>query len=155
MPTDTGRWRSRTNPCADLGSIDGGRVRTSVTGTSRESGKKLDLFSPGRQPNRWLTKEQRVSDFFPRLKRLTNADGFVVLQGGTGTLTEATLTWTLLQTGQVPSRPFIFFGESWRRLFETFRTETLMSEQEFALAWVVDSVEEALALLEETLNPSP
>lgn len=118
-------------------------------------GVTLDLFAPRLAPNPWLTEEQRVSDFFPRLQRLTSADGFVVLQGGIGTLTEATLTWTLLQTGQISPRPFLFVGAGWSRLFEAFRAETLMSERDFVLARVVDDVDDALTLLVEMVAPTP
>jgi uncharacterized protein (TIGR00730 family) len=117
-------------------------------------GVTMDLFSK-RAPNPWLTKEQRVKDFFPRLKKLTSADAFIVLQGGIGTLTEATLTWSLLQTGQIEAKPFIFVGEDWRRLFAAFRAETLMSEADFALATVVDSAEEAVVALKQALAPTP
>jgi uncharacterized protein (TIGR00730 family) len=118
-------------------------------------GVTMDLFSPHLEPNPWLTHEQRVKDFFPRLERLTRADAFVVLQGGIGTLTEATLAWSLLQTGQIPPRPFLFVGESWRRLFDAFRAETLMTRRDFALATMVRSPDEALALLEKALLPAP
>ena len=118
-------------------------------------GVTLDLFAPRLAPNPWLTEEQRVSDFFPRLQRLTSAGGFVVLQGGIGTLTEATLTWTLLQTGQISPRPFLFVGDGWSRLFEAFRAETLVSERDFVLARVVDDVDDALTLLVETVAPTP
>jgi hypothetical protein len=117
-------------------------------------GVTMDLFA-GRSANPWLTKERRVKDFFPRLKRLTNADAFVVLQGGIGTLTEATLTWSLLQTGQIERRPFIFVGDHWRRLFAAFRAETLMSEADFELITVVNGAEEAVAALEKALAPTP
>jgi len=119
------------------------------------TGVTMDLFSPRRTPNPWLTKERRVKDFFPRLKRLTSADAFVVLQGGIGTLTEATLTWSLLQTGQISARPFIFIGENWRRLFAAFRAETLVSEADFNLVRVVDSPGEAVLALKEALAPTP
>lgn len=119
------------------------------------TGVTMDLFSPDLQPNPWLTKERRVRDFFPRLQRLTAADGFVVLKGGIGTLTEATLTWSLLQTGQISPRPFVFVGQSWHHLLEAFRTETFMDERDFALATLVDSVDEAVALLQESLAPAP
>jgi uncharacterized protein (TIGR00730 family) len=119
------------------------------------TGVTMDLFTPRLQPNEWLTKEQRVKNFFPRLKRLMAADAFVVLRGGIGTLTEATLAWSLLQTGQIPDRPFIFVGDGWRRLFDAFRAETFMSERDFALATLVDSVDEALAVLKEVLAPAP
>ncbi|MBN1657470.1 MAG: DUF4032 domain-containing protein [Anaerolineae bacterium] len=118
-------------------------------------GVTMELFAARLQPNAWLTREQRVKDFFPRLRRLTEADGFVVLRGGIGTLTEATLTWSLLQTGQIPMRPFVFVGDLWRRVFDCLRAETFMSESDFALATVVGNADEAVARLKEALAPSP
>ncbi len=118
-------------------------------------GVTMDLFTPRLAPNPWLTKENRVKDFYPRLKKLTGADAFVVLEGGIGTLTEATLTWSLIQTGQISPRPFIFVGDGWRRLFGAFRAETRMTERDFELATVVDSVDEALAILRDAFEPSP
>jgi uncharacterized protein (TIGR00730 family) len=121
----------------------------------RVTGVTLELFSPPLTPNPWLTEEERVSDFFPRLRRLTEVDGFVILQGGIGTLTEATLTWTLLQTGQIAPKPFLFVGAGWRRLFDAFRSETMMTDSDFALARVVDTVDHAVSLLREPLAPTP
>lgn len=137
----------------------GGTMAAASRGTRQAGGQAIgvtmDLFSPRLQPNSWLTEEQRVSDFFPRLQRLTAADGFVALRGGIGTLTEVALTWSLLQTGQIPARPFVFVGEQWPRLFAAFRAETFMSARDFALATVVDTVDQAVAVLQETLAPSP
>jgi uncharacterized protein (TIGR00730 family) len=118
-------------------------------------GVTMDLFTPGLQPNPWLTRERRVKDFFPRLKLLTGADAFVVLRGGIGTLTEATLVWSLLQTGQVSPRPFIFVGDGWHSLFDAFRAGTFMRERDFSLATVVRDADEALAVLKDTLAPTP
>lgn len=135
----------------------GGTMEAVSRGASQAGGQvigvTMDLFE--RKPNLWLTREQRVKDFFPRLKRLTSADGFVVLSGGIGTLTEATLTWSLLQTGQISTRPFVFVGDNWRRLFDAFRAETFMTEDDFALATVVDSPAEVLAALQRSLLPTP
>ncbi|MFC2037867.1 LOG family protein [Chloroflexota bacterium] len=137
----------------------GGTMEAASRGARQAGGQvvgvTMDLFAPHLAPNPWLTEEQRVTDFFPRLQRLTDADGFVVLQGGIGTLTEATLTWSLLQTGQISSMPFLFVGAGWRRLFDAFRSETLMTGQDFSLATVVDSVDEALAQLKEIVAPTP
>jgi predicted Rossmann-fold nucleotide-binding protein len=93
-----------------------------------------------------------VTDFFPRLQALTAADAFVVLRGGIGTLTEATLAWSLLQTGQIGPRPFLFVGEDWRHLFEAFRATTFIAEADLALATVVGRVEEAVAFLRWALS---
>ncbi|MGD2207403.1 MAG: LOG family protein [Anaerolineae bacterium] len=137
----------------------GGIMEAASRGAHRAGGEAigvtLDLFAPRLEPNPWLTKERRVKDFFPRLQHLTAADGFVVLRGGIGTLTEMTLAWTLLQTGQISPRPFIFVGDGWRRLFDVFRAETFMTERDFALATVVDSVDEALDILKDALAPTP
>jgi uncharacterized protein (TIGR00730 family) len=118
-------------------------------------GVTMELFAPRLTPNRWLTREQRVTDFFPRLQALTAADAFVVLRGGIGTLTEATLTWSLLQTGQIAPRPFVFVGEDWQRLFEAFQATTFITQGDLALATVVADVEEAVALLKVELAPTP
>jgi uncharacterized protein (TIGR00730 family) len=118
-------------------------------------GVTMDLFAPRLQPNRWLTRERRVKDFFPRLKQLTSADAFVILRGGIGTLTEATLAWSLLQTGQITPRPFLFVGDGWHSLFDAFRAETFMSERDFSLATVVRDADEALAVLKDTFAPAP
>jgi uncharacterized protein (TIGR00730 family) len=137
----------------------GGTMEAASRGAQQAGGEvigvTMDLFSPWLEPNRWLTKERRVKDFFPRLRQLTSVDAFVSLRGGVGTLTEATLTWSLLQTGQISPRPFIFVGAGWRRLFDAFRAETFMTERDFALATVVDSVEDVLTVLRDTFAPTP
>lgn len=137
----------------------GGTMEAASRGARQAGGQvigvTMDLFTPRLQPNHWLTEEWRVSDFFPRLKRLTSADAFVVLEGGIGTLTEATLAWTLLQTGQIAPRPFVFVGDNWQRMFDALRAETLMTERDFALATLVDNVDDALAILKDALTPSP
>ncbi len=137
----------------------GGTMEAASRGARQAGGEvigvTMDLFTPRLEPNDWLTKERRVKDFFPRLKQLTSADAFVSLRGGVGTLTEATLTWSLLQTGQISPRPFIFVGDGWRRLFDAFRAETFMTERDFALATVVDSVEDVLTVLRDTFAPTP
>jgi hypothetical protein len=130
-------------------------ARQAGSGGGKVIGVTMDLFTPPMRPNPWLTDEQRVSDFFPRLQRLLGADAFVMLRGGIGTLTEATLAWSLLQTRQISPRPFIFVGEGWHRLFDAFRAETFMSERDFAMAMVVDSVDVAVSVLRDALAPAP
>jgi len=137
----------------------GGTMEAASRGARQSAGEvigvTMDLFAPRLQPNQWLTREQRVKDFFPRLRQLTSADAFVVLRGGIGTLTEATLVWSLLQTGQLSPRPFIFVGRGWHGLFDAFRAETFCTDRDFALATVVADVDEAQAVLRDAFTPSP
>jgi predicted Rossmann-fold nucleotide-binding protein len=115
----------------------------------------MDLFTPPLQPNAWLTEERRVPDFFPRLRHLTSADAFVVLQGSIGTLAEATLVWSLLQMGQISQRPFIFVGEAWHRLLDAFKLETYITDRDLTLVTVVHDVDQAMDVLGDALSPSP
>jgi uncharacterized protein (TIGR00730 family) len=135
-----------------------GAMEAASRGARRAGGEvigvTMELFAHVK-PNPWLTKEKRVKNFFPRLKQLTTADGFVVLRGGVGTLTEMTLTWSLLQTGQIPPKPLILVGDGWQRLFDAFRAETFVTEGDLALVTVVHSVEDVLAVLREALSPNP
>jgi uncharacterized protein (TIGR00730 family) len=140
----------------------GGTMEAASRGARQAAGDKarvigvtMDLFTPPLEPNEWLTKEKRVRDFLPRLKRLTSADAFVVLRGGIGTLTEATLVWSLLQTGQLAPRPFVFVGDHWNRLFDAFRAETFMTDHDLEHAVVVDDADAAAARIQEFLVPRP
>jgi uncharacterized protein (TIGR00725 family) len=136
----------------------GGTMEASSRGARQAGGEvigvTMDLFAD-REANAYLTEEKRVKDFYPRLKQLTSADGFVVLMGGIGTLTEATLAWSLLETGQISARPFVFVGEGWHDLFDAFRVVTFMRAQDFDLATVVDEVDAVLPVLEEAWPPGP
>jgi uncharacterized protein (TIGR00730 family) len=136
----------------------GGTMEATSRGAQQAGGEvigvTMDLFAD-RDPNPYLTKEKRVRDFYPRLKQLSSADGFVVLMGGIGTLTEATLVWSLLETGQISARPFVFVGGGWRDLFDAFRAVTFMRARDFDLATVVDQVDDVLPVLEEAWPPGP
>jgi len=112
-------------------------------------GATSDLFNPS-QPSPWLTEELRTPDLYTRLRTLISlGDGFVALRGGIGTLSEVTLTWSLLQVQQVSPRPFILLGESWYGLVDAFAQYTDMGPSILTLAQVADSVEETILLLQE------
>lgn len=77
----------------------------------RTIGVTMDTHVPD-PPNSWLDEEARVGDLFTRLQRLIlPAGGFICLRGGSGTLAERALVWTLLASGLVPPAPLILLGE--------------------------------------------
>ncbi len=72
-------------------------------------------------PNRWVQKEIRVPTVRERLFRLIDlASGLIALPGGIGTLAEVSVSWSLLQTGEVPPRPLILVGDLWQLTMATF-----------------------------------
>lgn len=119
-------------------------------------GVTMELFNPS-SPNRWVHEERRRPGFPERLRDLTElADGFVVLRGGIGTLTEFAYTWGLLQTGALQHKPLITLGNPWKKLI------TLLDEEEFWIADkhyrllnVADTPSEVIALLQQHFTQQP
>ena len=99
------------------------------------------------QPNRWIDREEKASDLLSRLRRLTQADGFLVLKGSVGTLTELSLTWSLMQTQAIPRVPFVLLGSHWQRVLDVFVTNSYARPPDLALIQVADTPEKAVELL--------
>ncbi|MCZ7572405.1 MAG: LOG family protein [Ardenticatenaceae bacterium] len=117
-------------------------------------GVTLDIFDP-RPPNQWVKEETKYPGFSERLRHLTEmADGFVVLRGGIGTLTELFFTWGLMQTGAIrPPKPIVLLGQPWRRLFTLLREdEFLIHDNYYGLIQWAQSPAEAVYELQEALR---
>ncbi len=85
------------------------------------------------------------------------AQGFVVMPGGFGTLDELSEALTLIQTDKLVDFPIIFYGkEYWQGLIDWFRNtlleEKMISPEDMDLFTVVDTPEEAVAIIEEFYN---
>jgi predicted Rossmann-fold nucleotide-binding protein len=94
-----------------------------------------------------------VLNFFLRLERLIfDSDAYIVLNGGIGTITELGLTWSLLQTHGVPSRPLVLIGEHWAALMEAFRAHCIIQPADYDLVCLVDTVDEAVSLIRERVK---
>lgn len=85
------------------------------------------------------------------------AQGFVVMPGGFGTLDELSEALTLIQTDKLVEFPIIFYGkEYWKGLIDWFRDtlleEKMISPEDMDLFKVVDTPDEAVAIIEEFYN---
>jgi len=71
--------------------------------------------------NAWVQEEWRCLTLRDRLARLIDGcEAALALPGGPGTLTEIALTWNLLLTESISSRPLILIGPAWQATFEAF-----------------------------------
>ncbi len=103
----------------------------------------------GHQPNPYLDEIIRYERLPERLLHLvTRCDAAVALRGGIGTLSEVSLMWSLLQTGETGPKPFILLGEEWRTLLEIYygRGEYI-SGQHMGLFRVARTPEQVITLL--------
>lgn len=89
---------------------------------------------------------------------LLRAKGLVAFPGGYGTLDELFETLTLVQTGKIEPMPIVLIGERfWRRLidFEFLVEEGMISRDDLAHFSIVDSADEAVALLRDFYKGVP
>ena len=85
------------------------------------------------------------------------AQGYIAMPGGFGTLDELSEALTLIQTNKLVSFPVILYGKDyWKGLLDWFHntliTHHMISETDFDIYQVVDTVDEAVAIIEEFYN---
>ena len=153
---DLGQVLARAGYRVLSGGYDGSMA--AVSRGAREAGGHVvgvtcALFDP-RRPNPWLTEEIKAATMLERLAlMLEHADDFVATRGGIGTLSEITLTWSLLQTNSLAGKRLILLGASWRPVVETLRANTDMGSSIAALARIVDTPADVLAALSAPPTP--
>lgn len=104
--------------------------------------------------NSWLTEEVKAPTLMARLATMVErADGFVALRGGIGTLSEITLVWSLLQTGELQRTPLVLVGAGWRTVVDALRAETDLGGSIASLATIVDTPQQVLSALNAPPTP--
>ena len=136
----------------------GGLMAAACQGAREAGGHTVGITLPawGRPANPWVCEERPQSSFVERLLRMTTqADGYVALEGGVGTLTEFSLVWSLLETGTLPPRPFVVLGERWRRLLGALAAELILRPEDLGLITVADTPEAVVEALSRALAQTP
>jgi hypothetical protein len=102
----------------------------------------------GLTPNQWVDEEIKFPTLFQRLHYLvTCSDALVALRGGVGTLSEVALTWSLIQVGEMPRKPFVLVGPQWRQIMETVFRESTAQASDQALIHFAAHAHEVITLL--------
>ena len=124
---------------------------------TRSVGIRVALpFEQGANP--FVERIYTHQTFFTRLHhfvRVSNA--FVVMPGGLGTTLELLMVWQLLQVRHLGDVPLILVGEMWRELVDwagrwmTGGPVAFASPADMRIPLCVDSVDEAAALIEESM----
>ncbi len=133
----------------------GGAMEAACRGACEAGGRTVGATLPswGRPANRWVGEERPQRSYIERLALVTtDADGYVAVDGGVGTLTELALAWSLLETHTVPPRPLIALGGRWRRIMATLAGELIAPPEYLALITVVDTPEAAVEALRRRLE---
>ncbi|MDQ6974991.1 MAG: LOG family protein [Mariprofundaceae bacterium] len=104
-------------------------------------------------PENALSEEIRAYDFFDRMRSLIEeADAWLVLPGGLGTLAEFAMCWDLLAIRVLKPRPLLVYGAMWQSLMPPLRDSLLFSmDNPMPFIYPCNSPEEVLKALPERL----
>jgi hypothetical protein len=98
--------------------------------------------------NPYLDEEIKFPTLFQRLHHLVSfADAWVALPGGIGTLSEVSLTWSLMQVGEVKRRPFVVVGSMWRDFLLKFSGTGYVNAKHHELILYADEIDSVVGLL--------
>ncbi len=116
----TGGYRGAME-AVSKGAVEAGGAAIGVT---------VELYEQRGPANPYLTRRVHMPDLHERLRWLvSHCQGFVVLPGSIGTLTELFLTWTLISAGGRPPAPIVLLGDSWREVLGTLARPDYIPEE--------------------------
>lgn len=125
----------------------GGLMEVTSRAAAQAGGRVIGLPMRGWShltPNRW-NHELRWSDTYPeRLAHLLSADAMVAVDGGIGTLSEATIAWAVLQTEPVAAE-LIFLGAGWPEVLRSFADHLVIDDRDLAHVTVCPDPQQAIA----------
>jgi uncharacterized protein (TIGR00730 family) len=127
-----------------------GAMGAASRGARTVGGEVLGITTPifeNRAPNPFLTQHREEADYPARLRAMMQiGDGFVVLPGGLGTLSELTLAWCLATIRQLGG-PLWVFVDPWRSVVEAIGAlDELVPHAPGLLEWVETPAALATAL---------
>ncbi len=79
-------------------------------------------------PDNTLSEEIRARDFFERMGvMIEQAQAWLVLPGGLGTLAELSMTWDLVAIRVLEPRPLLLYGDMWQPIVNTLSEQLILS----------------------------
>jgi uncharacterized protein (TIGR00730 family) len=110
-----------------------------VEGGAQAIGVTVSLW--GGNANRFVTKEIKCSNLFERINKLIElGDGFVVLQGGTGTLLELAAVWEYINKGLLNSKPIVCYSILWKNIISEMNQQMKLEGRNPGLVKTFDTV---------------
>jgi len=102
----------------------------------------------GLDTNEYLTKEIKCSSLFERINKLIEAgDGFVILQGGTGTLLELATVWELSNKGLMDNKPIACHSSMWEEITSVMNEQMKFESRDADLVKSFNTVGEIVSYL--------
>jgi len=102
--------------------------------------------------NKYLTEEIICTSLFDRITKLIQyGDGYVVLQGGTGTLLELAAVWELMNKDLLTVKPIACHSSMWKEVVSVLNDQLRKENRMTDLVKCFNSVEDMVDYLSEKL----
>jgi uncharacterized protein (TIGR00730 family) len=112
----------------------------------------ITLNSAGFTSNKYLTEEIICSSLFDRITKLIQyGDGYVILQGGTGTLLELSAVWELMSKDLLAVKPIVCHSSMWKEIVSVMNAQLRKENRLTDLVTCFNSVEDIAEYLAEKL----
>jgi len=90
------------------------------------------------------------ANYVLRTKKLLElSDVNIVFNGGTGTISEFGMAWGLARLYFGHHKPLILYGDFWKPIMESFKSNMLVRPEEYEVFTIVSSPKDALAAIEK------
>ena len=112
----------------------------------------IENWREGFGANAWVKEEIKFDTLRDRLYHLVSfCDAAVAMGGGIGTLSEVSLMWSLVQTGEIKRRPLVLVGPVWRETLREFlaQADGYVPERDRTLLRFANHVDHVVPLLTE------
>jgi hypothetical protein len=137
----TGGYRGIMH-AASKGAIEAGGTAIGIT---------VDLW--GAKPSEYLTKEIKCKSLSERIETLIkNGDGFVILQGGTGTLLELAFVWEMANKNLIEKKPIVCHSIMWEKIVCVMEKQIKKEKRETGLIKPCNDVSEIIKNLISNLK---
>ena len=81
----------------------------------------------GGNANKFVTREIKCNTLFERINKLIEmGDGYVILQGGTGTLLELAAVWELSNKGLMDHKPIACHSSMWKEIVSVMNKQMIL-----------------------------
>jgi len=106
----------------------------------------------GGNANRFVTKEIKCSNLFERINKLIElGDGYLILQGGTGTLLELAAVWESINKGLLSSKPIVCHSGLWKKIVSEMNQQMKLEGRNQDLVKPLDKVDEIVEFFVKNL----
>jgi uncharacterized protein (TIGR00730 family) len=117
-------------------------------------GVTTEIFTNGRgdgiTPNAFLHDEVRYPTLSERLAHLVQeADAYVCMPGGLGTLQELVTVWGLMSVGEIERRPLICYGAYWRQMLAPIEASPYTHSTDWQYLTVADTADDVILALQQ------